>query len=106
MIESRLIVTKRTPPTRRGMVAAEHQGVVGGGHPRSLGDLPDRLRAYDPRLQMARQLPMLIPLGYGKFVRADRVYALVPLGGADRGVRRFESSRDYCAEGRSCGGTT
>jgi hypothetical protein len=30
----------------------------------------------------------LIPLGYGKFVRADRVYALVPLEGADRGDGR------------------
>ncbi|HSC03313.1 MAG TPA: hypothetical protein VLC49_08340 [Solirubrobacteraceae bacterium] len=37
---------------------------------------------------MARQLPALIPLGYGKFVRADRVYALVPLEGADRGDGR------------------
>ena len=27
----------------------------------------------------------LIPLGYGKFVRADRIYALVPLEGAERG---------------------
>jgi hypothetical protein len=27
----------------------------------------------------------LVPLGYGKFVRADRVYALVPLTGDDRG---------------------
>ena len=26
----------------------------------------------------------MIPLGYGKFVRADRIYALVPLEGADR----------------------
>ena len=26
----------------------------------------------------------MIPLGYGKFVRADRVYALVPLEGSDR----------------------
>ena len=31
---------------------------------------------------------MLIPLGYGKFVRADRVFALVPLEGADRGDGR------------------
>ena len=31
---------------------------------------------------------MLIPLGYGKFVRADRVYALVPLEGNDRGDGR------------------
>jgi hypothetical protein len=30
----------------------------------------------------------LIPLGYGKFVRADRVYALVPLEGAARGDGR------------------
>ena len=37
---------------------------------------------------MARQLPMLVPLGYGKFVRADRVYALVPLEGDDRGDGR------------------
>jgi hypothetical protein len=37
---------------------------------------------------MARQLPTLVPLGYGKFVRADRVYALVPLEGADRGDGR------------------
>lgn len=27
----------------------------------------------------------MIPLGYGKFVRADRVYALVPLEGEARG---------------------
>ena len=26
----------------------------------------------------------MIPLGYGKFVRADRVYALVPLEGDER----------------------
>jgi hypothetical protein len=31
---------------------------------------------------------MLIPLGYGKFVRADRVFALVPLEGAERGDGR------------------
>jgi hypothetical protein len=30
----------------------------------------------------------LIPLGYGKFVRADRVYALVPLEGEARGDGR------------------
>jgi hypothetical protein len=30
----------------------------------------------------------MIPLGYGKFVRADRIYALVPLEGADRGDGR------------------
>ena len=37
---------------------------------------------------MARSLPALIPLGYGKFVRADRIYALVPLEGDDRGDGR------------------
>ena len=36
---------------------------------------------------MARAAPM-IPLGYGKYVRADRVYALVPLEGLDRGDGR------------------
>jgi hypothetical protein len=30
----------------------------------------------------------LIPLGYGKFARADRVYALVPLEGDSRGDGR------------------
>ncbi len=30
----------------------------------------------------------MVPLGYGKFVRADRVYALVPLEGDDRGDGR------------------
>jgi hypothetical protein len=30
----------------------------------------------------------LIPLGYGKFVRADRIYALLPLEGPDRGEGR------------------
>ncbi len=30
----------------------------------------------------------MVPLGYGKFVRADRVYALVPLEGAERGDGR------------------
>lgn len=36
----------------------------------------------------ARQHPALVPLGYGKFVRADRVFALVPLEGAERGDGR------------------
>jgi hypothetical protein len=30
----------------------------------------------------------MVPLGYGKFVRPDRVYALVPLEGGDRGDGR------------------
>jgi hypothetical protein len=32
--------------------------------------------------------PPLIPLGYGKFARADRIYALVPLEGEERGDGR------------------
>lgn len=30
----------------------------------------------------------MVPLGYGKFVRADRIYALVPLEGTERGDGR------------------
>jgi hypothetical protein len=37
---------------------------------------------------MARGTPPLIALGYGKFVRPDRVYALVPLEGPERGDGR------------------
>jgi hypothetical protein len=37
---------------------------------------------------MARGVPQLVALGYGKFVRADRVYALVPLEGDERGDGR------------------
>ena len=37
---------------------------------------------------MARGIAPLVPLGYGKYVRADRVYALVPLEGNDRGDGR------------------
>ena len=37
---------------------------------------------------MARGTTPLIHLGYGKFVRADRVYALVPIEGPDRGDGR------------------
>jgi hypothetical protein len=36
---------------------------------------------------MARLMPM-IALGYGKFVRADRVYALVPIESPERGDGR------------------
>ncbi|MGH2914124.1 MAG: hypothetical protein ACRDMX_03965 [Solirubrobacteraceae bacterium] len=36
---------------------------------------------------MARPAPM-IALGYGKLVRADRIYALVPLEGDERGDGR------------------
>jgi hypothetical protein len=37
---------------------------------------------------MARGVPQMVALGYGKFVRADRIYALVPLEGPDRGDGR------------------
>ena len=37
---------------------------------------------------MASTAPRMIPLGYGKFVRADRIYAVVPIEGEDRGDGR------------------
>jgi hypothetical protein len=37
---------------------------------------------------VARGTPTLVALGYGKYVRADRVYALVPLEGEYRGDGR------------------
>jgi len=33
---------------------------------------------------MAKRDPRMIPLGYGKYVRADRIFALVPLEGCER----------------------
>jgi hypothetical protein len=37
---------------------------------------------------MARAAAQLIALGYGKFVRADRIFALLPLEGPERGDGR------------------
>jgi hypothetical protein len=37
---------------------------------------------------VARLTPPLVALGYGKYVRPDRVYALVPLEGGERGDGR------------------
>lgn len=37
---------------------------------------------------MANREPRMIALGYGRFVRADRVFALVPLPAAERGDGR------------------
>jgi hypothetical protein len=37
---------------------------------------------------MARDVAPLVGLGYGKLVRPDRVFALVPLEGAERGDGR------------------
>jgi hypothetical protein len=40
---------------------------------------------------MPKRDPRMVPLGYGKFVRADRIFALVPL---ERSERR-EGRRTY-----------
>jgi len=37
---------------------------------------------------MAKREPRMVPLGYGKFARADRIYALVPLEPHERGEGR------------------
>jgi len=37
---------------------------------------------------MAKREPRMVPLGYGKFARADRIYALVPLAPQERGEGR------------------
>jgi hypothetical protein len=37
---------------------------------------------------MPKRDPRLVSLGYGKFVRADRIYALVPLPPEERGEGR------------------
>ena len=37
---------------------------------------------------MAQRSPRMVHLGYGKWVRADRVFAVVPLEGPDRGDGR------------------
>ena len=42
----------------------------------------------DNSYAMAKRDPRMVHLGYGKWVRADRVYAVVPLEGEERGDRR------------------
>jgi hypothetical protein len=37
---------------------------------------------------MPRREPRLVPLGYGKSARADRIFALVPLEAGERGEGR------------------
>jgi hypothetical protein len=37
---------------------------------------------------MAKRDPRMVPLGYGKFVRADRVFAVIPIEGEERGEGR------------------
>jgi hypothetical protein len=43
---------------------------------------------YDARVMASVSIMPMVALGYGKFVRADRVYALIPLEGPDRGDGR------------------
>jgi hypothetical protein len=38
--------------------------------------------------EMPKRDPRMVPLGYGRFVRADRVFALVPLPPEERGEGR------------------
>lgn len=42
----------------------------------------------DNSYAMPKRDPRMVHLGYGKWVRADRVYAVVPLEGDERGDRR------------------
>ena len=37
---------------------------------------------------MPKRDPRMVALGYGKYARADRIYALVPIEAADRGDGR------------------
>jgi hypothetical protein len=37
---------------------------------------------------MPKREPRMVPLGYGKYVRADRVFAVVPLEPGERGEGR------------------
>jgi hypothetical protein len=37
---------------------------------------------------MPKREPRMVPLGYGKYVRADRVFAVVPLEAGERGEGR------------------
>lgn len=40
------------------------------------------------RAMAAKRQPRMVPLGYGKWVRADRVFAVVPLAADERGEGR------------------
>lgn len=37
---------------------------------------------------MPKREPRMVPLGYGRFVRADRIFGIVPLDRAERGEGR------------------
>jgi hypothetical protein len=43
---------------------------------------------YRAKPEMAKREPRMVSLGYGKFARADRIYALVPMDPKDRGDGR------------------
>ena len=48
----------------------------------------DRSRRYLGLEEMAKREARMVSLGYGKFARADRIYAIVPLDPKDRGDGR------------------
>jgi hypothetical protein len=48
----------------------------------------DRPRRYLGLEEMAKREARMVSLGYGKFARADRIYAIVPLDPKDRGDGR------------------
>ena len=59
-----------------GCLGACRRGRPGRPRPRDgVHLIPDSMAKRDPRM---------VPLGYGKFVRADRVFALVPIEGSER----------------------
>ncbi len=51
-------------------------------------DAEERRAWHPPGHSMAKRDPRMIPVGYGKFVRADRIFALVPLEPDERGEGR------------------
>jgi len=54
----------------------------------SASDVGDTVSAAREPMAATKREPRMIPLGYGKFVRADRIFAVVPLEPGDRGDRR------------------
>ena len=67
---------------RRGR--ARRGGRLGAGGRGRPGRPAPRDRATCSTMRMAKRDPRMVPLGYGKFVRADRVFALVPIEGSER----------------------
>jgi hypothetical protein len=54
--------------------------------PRGVAQAADGVRLSG--VATPKREPRLVSLGYGRFVRADRIYALVPLGPEERGEGR------------------